>query len=343
MARVYSLREYAAAARFGLRPIRVPFFGLNATPSKTWICNMKIAHISDLHYLDLTGVKFYEFFNKRWTGGFNLLAGRAHTHQKSVVVAALERIKALQCAHLVVTGDLTNLAFTSEFVAVRELLKNYFDEKNLTIVPGNHDFYTRESSKARRFEKLIYENYPGDEAFRGNENWPFVQVRGDVALIGLCSAQPRPWFVAAGRVGQIQRLHLEDLLKRPELENKCKIIALHHHLYQVVTSPGERFRHLDDRKELLELCHKYHVDLVVHGHNHDFTQYKSENTVISEAGSCSVATAQKDNRRGKFNIYNIENAALRSIETYRYNEQTMSFDLWKITPLEEIPNAPQLR
>ncbi len=306
---------------------------------------MKIAHISDLHYLDLTGVKFTDFLNKRWTGGFNLLMGRAHTHQKSVVAAALDHIKSLSCDHLVLTGDLTNLAFESEFNAVRELLLKHFDERAMTIVPGNHDFYTRESAKARRFENLIYCNYPGDEAFRGETNWPFVQVRGDAALIGLCSAQPRPWFVAAGRLGDKQLSRLETILKSPELEGKCKILALHHHLYQVVTSPGETLRHLDDRKQLLELCHKYHVDMIVHGHNHDFTQYNSDGTVISEAGSCSVATAHpgKDHRRGKFNVYNIENAKLTSIETYRYAPDAQKFEHWKTVLLKDIPNAPELR
>ncbi len=303
---------------------------------------MRIAHISDIHWLDLTGVKARDFLNKRWIGGVNLFLGRAKKHQHAVTEAALDAIRDLKCDHLVVTGDLTNLAFESEFLAIKTLLHRYFDDQHMLIVPGNHDYYTRESGITQRFKHIMYETYPGDEAFHGNDTWPIVQIRGDVAMIGLCSAQPRSWFVAAGRLGKTQLTALENLLKTPELDSKFKLLAFHHHIFPVTNMPGESFKNLEDRKELLELCHKYHVDLILHGHNHDFTQLRSQNTVISEAGSCSAAFANKPNHRGKFNVYDVEDGQLKTISTYLYQAET-GYALWKTVSSTEIPNAPGLR
>ena len=68
---------------------------------------MKIGHISDLHWLDLSGARIRDFFNKRLTGGFNLVAGRAKKHTKQAVIDALDAMRAAGVDHLVVTGDLS--------------------------------------------------------------------------------------------------------------------------------------------------------------------------------------------------------------------------------------------
>lgn len=289
---------------------------------------MKIGHISDLHWLDMHGARVRDFFNKRWIGGLNLLAGRARKHTQDAVLSALDALKRADVDHVVLTGDLTNLALNAEFHAVKDVLNRYFDDSQLTIVPGNHDFYTRESGKKKRFESIVYRNgCPGELDLTQGNVWPFVRLRGDVAIIGLNSALPRAWFVAGGRLGEVQLLALEQLLQHPEVKSRFKIVALHHHLFRVVRSPGERWRHLDDRKAFLDICQKYNVDLIIHGHNHDFTQMRVGNVLISEAGSCSVSFFKHDNRAGKFNIYEIENKRLQSVQTYQYDQG--AYHLWR--------------
>ena len=303
---------------------------------------MRLAHISDLHWLDLTGVRWTDFLNKRWTGGFNLLTGRARTHLHEVVLAALEAIRAQNCDHLVVTGDLTNLAFSSEFVAVKKTLNAYFDDKDMTVVPGNHDYYTHESGKTDRFVSHMYPDPPGDLAFSFARPWPFVRLVGPVALIGLCSAQPRPWFVAAGRLGKTQRRDLETVLQAPEVQHRHKVLALHHHLYRVLESPGETFRHLDDRMALMDICQKYGVSMILHGHNHAYTQLRAGQTILSEAGSCSVVRAGHPHRMGKFNLYDFTDAGLERIMTWHYDQDKGRFEHWRTVTPEEIPDAPDL-
>lgn len=299
---------------------------------------IKIGHISDIHWLDTTGAHVSDFLNKRISGGINLIAGRAHIHSKDTAKKALETLKSLECSHLIVTGDLTNLALPAEFLSVKTELNRFFDDSQMTIVPGNHDFYTRESAKHKRFESMIYTQKPGNLDTGIDSTWPFVRIIKNIAIIGLNSAQPRPWFVAAGKLGTKQLDDLQKILQHPDVVSKIKIVALHHHLTQVVTSPGESLRNLKERAEFLRICQQAHVELIVHGHNHDFTLCRAQNLIVSETGSCSVCSFKRDNRAGKFNLYHFNEEHLVKIETYRFeNEQ---FSLWKTWDPKDLPEFP---
>lgn len=296
---------------------------------------MKIGHISDIHWLDLTGARPWDFFNKRLSGGFNLLVGRARKHTQEATRAALETLKAQRCEHIIVAGDLTNLALPAEFRAVWQMLGEYYRPMEMTIVPGNHDFYTRESLANRRFERMIYALRPGNIDVGVDANWPFVNLVRDVAIVGLNSAYPRPWFVAGGKIGDRQLDDLDRVLALPDVAVRTPIVVLHHHLYRVSSSLGESLRNLEDRQKLLEICQKHGVALIAHGHNHDYELRRAHGIILAEAGSCSVSTFKKDNRAGKLNIYTFEGRTLKVVETWRFEHG--EYVLWKSTTPAEIP------
>ena len=108
---------------------------------------MKIAHFSDLHLLSLEGVPAHRFLNKRLTGWINLRLKRGSIHRSAYVRAIAREVTRLDIEHVVVTGDLTNLALESEFELVRDLFEQDLglDPSRVTIAPGNHDLYTRGS------------------------------------------------------------------------------------------------------------------------------------------------------------------------------------------------------
>ncbi len=106
-----------------------------------------IAHISDLHILKVAGSSPFSFLNKRATGGVNLLIGRAHRHRVEIVRQALEQIRELNVDHLVVTGDITNLSLPTEFELAAEILQSHGSGKDVSVVPGNHDNYTRGAAR----------------------------------------------------------------------------------------------------------------------------------------------------------------------------------------------------
>lgn len=299
---------------------------------------MKIGHISDIHWLDTSGAHFSDFLNKRISGGINLIAGRSRIHSKETARNALETVRREGCQHLIVTGDLTNLALPGEFKGIKSVLNEYYRDEDMSIVPGNHDYYTGESARHRRFEKMIYTTNPSSIQTGYDDTWPFVKVVENTAIIGLNSARPRPWFVAGGILGSEQIERLKKILALPEIASKFKIAALHHHLVQVLKSPGESLRNLRERKELVEICRSGGVKLIVHGHNHDFTLCKTGDMVISETGSCSVCKFNKDNRAGKLNIYEIEDSCLKSIQTWRFEDGC--FKLWRTWQSDALPEFP---
>src|SRR5579862_1829669 len=179
---------------------------------------MKIAHLSDLHLLDLAGVPFTRFLNKRLTGWVNLRLKRGSIHRAAYVSAIAREIAARRFDHVVVTGDLTNLALEPEFERVRELLGQTLamPPADVTVVPGNHDLYTRGALSTRRFEGFLRQwlesDLPALSADVSGARFPVVKLRGPVAVIGLSSAIPRLPLVAAGEIGEPQLRALGDVL-----------------------------------------------------------------------------------------------------------------------------------
>src|SRR5580700_1395118 len=100
---------------------------------------MRIAHFSDLHILSLEGVSPHRFLNKRMTGYANLRLKRGHIHHPRFVRAIAREIRKSGAEHVVITGDLTNLALDEEFAAVHELLEEELGlhPRDVSIIPGN--------------------------------------------------------------------------------------------------------------------------------------------------------------------------------------------------------------
>ena len=165
---------------------------------------LRFLHCSDIHLLSLEGVHPLRFLNKRATGGVNLLLKRRKGHDGVLFDDIVEHAKELEVDRLVIAGDRTNLALESEFELVREVLDGC--GLPVTVIPGNHDTYTRGSAKKKRFESFLHQHMQGetvDDFF-----YPFVQRYGKVSLIGVSSAVPTRPMSAVGRVGpaQLERL-----------------------------------------------------------------------------------------------------------------------------------------
>ena len=118
---------------------------------------MRIAHFSDLHLLSLEGVGFHRFLNKRLTGWAMLRFHRKSVHKPHAVRAVADEVGAARIDHVAITGDLTNLALESEFALVKSFLENDlgFHPDQVSVVPGNHDVYTRGAARTRRFETFF--------------------------------------------------------------------------------------------------------------------------------------------------------------------------------------------
>lgn len=283
-----------------------------------------IAHFSDTHVLSLTGARPREFLNKRATGAVNLAFNRSKQYRVEVFERLLVTIAGLAPDHTVCTGDLVNLALAAEFDRVRDLLRQSFAPDALTVVPGNHDAYERDATRAGRFETAFADYLPRDVDVVGTERYPVVRLRPDWAIVGLTSAVPTPAFLATGTVGARQRQAVRLLLAAPELAGRFRMVMLHHPLLPDPTRPLDHLRRLTDADEVVTALAESPPDLVVHGHNHVFVRNRlpGTDTPLIQVASGS---RRKVGHMAEFNLYRITEGRLRRIERHIYDERADAF------------------
>ena len=192
----------------------------------------RIAHISDTHVLSPGGAQWREMlFNKRITGYANTILRRGRVHRREYLLEVL-RAAARGADHVVVTGDITNLALESEFDEARALLDSVAHSVEVTTIPGNHDIYLPATHRERRFPHhfgvFLTSDLPQLAIDLPAGPFPCVKLRGPAAIIALSTAVPRPPFIAAGRLGSEQLEALERVLAHPEVAKRTAVILLHH-------------------------------------------------------------------------------------------------------------------
>jgi 3',5'-cyclic AMP phosphodiesterase CpdA len=283
---------------------------------------VRVAHFSDVHALDLTGVRLRHFFNKRIAGYANLAWRRRQKHPVRLFEAMVEDINRCAPDHVVVSGDLTNLSLEAEFALARRLLDRLsLGPKNVTLVPGNHDVYTFGALRERLFEKVL-EPYAASDA-RTAVEFPLVRVRGEVAFVGVSTALPSPPPLADGWVGRAQLAVLTTRLQ--ELEGKFRVLVLHHPPY---TNRHSLLRGLRDRGRLQEILSKVGCELILHGHEHRDLRAEVKGPrgpiPVVGVGSATYDDPRAD-RRARYNVYRIEGRRLISVETRVHDRNTDAF------------------
>jgi 3',5'-cyclic AMP phosphodiesterase CpdA len=278
---------------------------------------MRIAHFSDLHLLSLEGVQFHRFLNKRLTGWAMLRFHRGSVHKPHAARAVADEVRGARIDHVAITGDLTNLALESEFALVKDFLENDLGmhPDQVSVVPGNHDVYTRGAAKTRRFETFMKGYMTTDLPEFGVEHhgakYPYVKLRGKVALIGMSTAVPRAPLMASGRFGKAQIDQLALMLEHPEVRTRTKVILQHHPAHNVKSRVIAFLEGLHDSKHMLRTLHRLEHGLILHGHSH----IRVRRTVTTDVGQIDVIGATSasllsshPHRHSGFNLYEFDDA-----------------------------------
>ncbi len=147
-------------------------------------------------------------------------------------LARLAAAAASEADHVVITGDLTGLAYEEEFERAKAALGPLAeDPARLSVIPGNHDRYTARADRERRFERhfghLVQSDLP---RFAGPRGYPFVRLLGsEAAVVGLDSTRLAPFpGLAFGQVGREQLARLVALLESRELQGRAVAVLVHH-------------------------------------------------------------------------------------------------------------------
>lgn len=292
---------------------------------------MKIAHVSDLHLLDLEGAVPMRLFNKRITGYVNLRFHRKSVHKPFAVEASLRELRKIGVDHVVVTGDVSNLALEREFDLVRRVLDRELgmSPDQVSMVPGNHDTYTGGAFRTKRFARAFSDCMTSDLPIADGP-FPYVRLRGPVAIIGLSTAVPRPPLVAAGEFGTRQLDALRRLLEHPEVRSRTPVLLQHHPWH----NPPERLRRmlegLYDAREQAELLQQVSRGLLLHGHLHRRVHRILSTNMghIDAVGATSASLLhEREDRMAGFNLYEIDDdGAIRDISSHRYDAHRDAFE-----------------
>eukprot|EP00871_Galdieria_phlegrea_P004307 jgi/Galph1/4878/GphlegSOOS_G3530.1 len=277
----------------------------------------RVALISDIHVFDVDGFwneNILEFFNLRILGLLNILFLRGpERFSVEVLSRAIQDMHAMKIDHLILAGDITNLSLESEFATAHKLIEAFGPPESITAIPGNHDVYNRGELRRQLFQKYFGKYAVSDiprNSPRG-DGFPIIQIRGNIALIGLNTALPGS---ARGMVGRRQwnvveqmMEHSSSILKRVGL----KILVLHHPAQNPVIRGLPWIREighdLKDWKAVAAFCKKYAIDLVVHGHNH--VPYQccldgSPHTLVCESGSGTLMTYDPE-RVARYTVFEL--------------------------------------
>ena len=305
---------------------------------------LRIAHITDLHVLSDRGVHWREMLlNKRITGWANVHLRRGRVHRREYLLRVLE--EATRAAdHLVVTGDITNLALESEYEEARELLDGAAVSCETTVVPGNHDIYLPPIHRERRFQhhfgQFLRSDLPELALDLPAGSFPCVKLRGPAAIIALSSAVPRPPFIAAGFLGEEQLEALGRVLDQPEVRRRLPVILLHH----PPVDERARWHQLRDglvdgasmRRALAPLSR----GIVLFGHLHYRMRCAlSTDTGVLEIIGASGAALDHPNAavRSGFNLYGIEDdGSLAFAEAHVLDAAGSGFDRMEIVTRAQV-------
>ncbi len=245
---------------------------------------MKIAHLSDIH--------FTTFFRN-----FDLYKFESLLHY----------CNSKNVDHLIITGDLVESPDEYDFELLRKVLKQngFLTSDRLSLVIGNHDIFggvvTVEDLfnftnhceaidyklRVREFYDYFKESFKYCNYISPVNIFPYAKVIGDILIVGLNSvaeySKTKNIFASNGEISGNQ---LNELISIFNMYEKCKtkLVLIHHHFHETKQLQENRFRSvweiiekqtmkLRTKRKLFELFNNFTVDLVLHGHYHESSQY----------------------------------------------------------------------
>lgn len=269
----------------------------------------RLAHLSDIHLGPLPELSYRELATKRITGYINWQRNRKRAMFGDTLLRLVADLKAQKPDHVAVTGDLVNLATRKEIEGARLWLDDLGTPDWVSVVPGNHDAYVPGALKRCWREWCPY--IVGDGGPRSTEghHFPYLRVRGKVAIIGTSSAEATVPFFATGTFERGQALATARLLAKAKERGLFRVVMIHH---PPIAGAAAWSKRLIGKQYFSKVVHDVGAELVLHGHTHLDTVHwltgpEGEKVPVVGVPSASQS-AGGEHPAARFNLFEIDGA-----------------------------------
>jgi len=236
---------------------------------------MRVLHCSDVHVTeDPKRTGFFRRGPRFWMSWYELMVeGRAQAFSQApeTIRAIVREADRHAVDHLVLSGDLTSSALSSEFAGASSALGPLVgDPRRCTVIPGNHDCHHPAAIQEKRFEAHFGALLQSDLPVHARIGpWPLVRLLGDgLAVIALHSSLlPSIPGVSYGRLGPRQLEGLRAAIADPALNGRAVLVVVHHAPRRANGTPDKLSHRLLDADALLALLPGPRF-AVLHGHIH---------------------------------------------------------------------------
>jgi len=265
-----------------------------------------LAHLSDPHLGPLPEPPVAALLTKRVLGYFSWKVRRAAIHRESILETMARDIANAGADHVVVTGDITNIALPEEFTQAARWLRTLGVPDAVSVIPGNHEAYTRVPWKDSLAHWAAFMSGDGSDN-HGPDIFPYLRERGPVALIGVSTAEPTPPFFASGSVGDSQLAGLGTKLDELGRRGIFRIVLIHHPPLDHATAPRKRLR---DSHAFRDTIARHGAELILHGHTHRSQRAElptpGGSAAVIGVTSASASRDKGDGRHARYHLYRIQ-------------------------------------
>jgi 3',5'-cyclic AMP phosphodiesterase CpdA len=268
-----------------------------------------LAHFSDPHLAPLPAPGVRALIGKRVLGYLSWKRRRQAIHNSGMLDALTRDVADARPDHVAITGDITNISLPAEFRRSANWLHALGGPEWISLVPGNHDTYvpmTWESSLAHWRDYMSCDlakarpRVPSDFS-----HFPYVRLRGPIAVIGLSSACATPPFFASGHLGREQLARLGEHLEALGERDLFRVILVHH---PPAGSDIKWRKRLVDAEAFRAVVAHHGAELVLHGHDHTLRREQID-TARGHVPSFGVPSASSsgDSRKpdARYQLYRI--------------------------------------
>jgi 3',5'-cyclic AMP phosphodiesterase CpdA len=223
-----------------------------------------IAHLSDPHLGPLPSFRLRDLTAKRAMGYVNWKRGRERLNDMGMLKRLVADMISQKPDHVAMTGDVVNIGLPAEFAMAAGWMHTLGDPRDVSFTPGNHDAYAHRSMPYLTAALAPWTSGDESEA-RPAAAFPFLRVRGDVALIGLSSGVPTGPLMATGRMGKSQMARFAKLLDDTRARGLARVVLIHH---PPLLSGATTMRNLTDARDFEAIVTQHGAEVILHGHNH---------------------------------------------------------------------------